>query len=406
MTASDSPRTGLALPVLLATLAALGPFSIDTYLPSFPEIASHLQATPVQVQQTLTFYLFAFAMMTLWHGALSDRFGRRRVILIGVGIFALASLGAACANTIEMLWAMRALQGMSSGAGMVVGRALVRDLYSGPAAQRLMAHIAIMFALAPAIAPMVGGWLQVWAGWRAVFVFLTLASVLLWLACWRLLPETLAVEKRQSLQPALLLRAYRQVAASPVFVTASLTISFGFGGLFIYVLSAPVFLLHHLGLHEDQFIWMFGPAMAGMMCGSWLSGRKAGIWTTGQTLRRALSIMGLAALLNLAVSAFLPPGLPQSLLPLPFYSLGMALAMPVMTLIALDLFPERRGLAASCQSFIQMSFNALLAGLVVPLLWSAPLKLATGMNVLLLGSASCATFVLYRQRLAFLAKHS
>lgn len=383
MTASDSPQPGLALPILLAALSALGPFSIDTYLPSFPEIGHSLNASTLQVQQTLTFYLFAFSVMTLWHGAFSDRFGRRKVILTGVGIFALASVGAAMASSIEQLWVMRAIQGISAGAGMVVGRALVRDLYSGPAAQRLMSQIAIMFAVAPAIAPVIGGWLHLWWGWRAVFVFLALASAALWLACWLLLPETLAPEKRQSLQPSALLKAYREVLSSPVFVAACLTVACCFGGLFIYVLSAPVFLLQHLGLKEDQFFWMFGPAMAGMMTGSWLSGKTAEVWTRTQTLRYALSLMLCAALLNLAISQLLPPGLPWSLLPLPLYSLGMALVIPSMTLLALDLYPVRRGLAASCQSFIQMAFNSLLAGMIVPLLWGSPKTLALGMCLML-----------------------
>ena len=198
-----SPR-GIA--ILLAALAALGPFSIDTYLPSFPEIGEALGATPLQVQQTLTAYLLPFAIMTLWHGAISDALGRRRVILVALGLFALASAACVFATRIEHLWILRALQGMTAGAGIVIGRAIVRDLFDGAPAQRLMANITMMFALAPAIAPMIGGWLQALFGWRSVFGLLVLMTFALWLACLRLLPETLPAARRQPLHAAYLWR--------------------------------------------------------------------------------------------------------------------------------------------------------------------------------------------------------
>ncbi|HET7776352.1 MAG TPA: MFS transporter, partial [Azospira sp.] len=119
------------LAILLATLSALGPFSIDTYLPAFPEMGQSLGATPLQVQQTLTAYLLPFAVMTLWHGALSDALGRRRVILAALALFGLASLGCTLATSIEQLWLFRALQGITAGAGIVVGRAVVRDVFQG-----------------------------------------------------------------------------------------------------------------------------------------------------------------------------------------------------------------------------------------------------------------------------------
>jgi DHA1 family bicyclomycin/chloramphenicol resistance-like MFS transporter len=155
--------------IILALLASVGPFSIDTYLPSFNDIARSLGATSVEVQQTLTAYLVPFALMTLWHGAISDAVGRRRVILVALALFGLASFGCVFAQRIEHLWVLRALQGMTAGAGIVVCRAIVRDLYEGSAARRLIAQVTMMFALAPAIAPVLGGWLQAWFGWRRHF---------------------------------------------------------------------------------------------------------------------------------------------------------------------------------------------------------------------------------------------
>ena len=326
MTLHAAPQRGLAL--LLAALSAIGPFAIDTYLPSFPDIAARLQATPLEVQQTLSAYLFAFAAMTLWHGAIADRFGRRRVILIALGLFALASLGCAFATSIGQLWFWRGLQGVTAGAGIIISRAIVRDLYDGAPAQRLMANISMMFALAPALAPLIGGWLQATWGWRSVFGFLVVASGLLLLLCAYQLQETLPPEKRQSLRPAYLLGAYRKIFSSPPFLFACAALSLNFNGFFLYVLSAPVFLMRHLNLPETAFLWLFGPGMLGLICGSWLAGRLAGRVSAGKAVYYGHLVMGAAALLNLLLSGILPPGLPWSILPIALYTCGMALAMP------------------------------------------------------------------------------
>ena len=391
----DATRPTLGFALLLASLAALGSFSIDTYLPSFHEIGVNLKATPAEVQQTLSAYLLAFAAMTLWHGALSDRFGRRRVVLIALALFGAASAGCAFATSIEQLWLWRALQGVTAGTGIVVTRAIVRDRFDGAEAQRLISHVTMMFALAPAIAPVIGGWLQTWLGWRAVFAFLVLASLALWIACWKFLPETLPPEKRQSLHPAYLGRAYWGVLTAPRFLLACGALSLNFSGFFIYVLSAPVFLMTHLGVSETGFLWLFGPAMGGLMLGSWLAGRRAGKHLPAATIKLGYGVMAGAALLNLGISLALAPGLPWSVVPLFFYTLGMSLAMPNLTLFALDPFPEKRGMAASCQTFLQSGFNSLLAGLIAPLVWGSTLSLAAAMAGFLVLGSLCA--LLYRR---------
>jgi len=368
---------GLAL--LLASLSALGPFSIDAYLPSFHDIADRLGASQLEVQQTLSVFLLAFAVMTLWHGAIADRFGRRRVILVALGLFALASAGCALATSIGQLWFWRAMQGITAGAGIVVSRAIVRDLFDGAAAQRLMARITMMFALAPAIAPVIGGWLQTYFGWRSVFAFLVLSTAALGLACWKLLPETLPPDRRQSLRPAYLGRTYWQVMTSPAFLFACAALSLNFAGFFIYVLSAPVFLMHHLGVPETGFLWLFGPSMCGLISGSWLSGRLAGRLSLSRSIALGYLVMGTAALANLLLNATLPPALPWNVLPIFVYTTGMALTTPCLTILALDPFPAQRGLAASCQTFFQSGFNSLAAALIAPALWGSTLSLALGM---------------------------
>src|SRR6187455_1292907 len=186
-----------ALAILLACLGMLGPFSIDTYLPAFTGIAKAIGASPVEMQQTLSAYLFGFAIMNLFHGALSDSLGRRPVVLAGLAVFTLASAGCALSNHISALVFFRALQGMSAGAGIVVSRAVIRDMFPPADAQRVMSQVTIFFGVAPAIAPMVGGFLFVHVGWPSIFWFLTGVGVLLLLANHRLLPETLHTSQRQ-----------------------------------------------------------------------------------------------------------------------------------------------------------------------------------------------------------------
>ncbi|MBS0335624.1 MAG: multidrug effflux MFS transporter, partial [Proteobacteria bacterium] len=242
------PVSSRRLSALLAGLSMFGPFSIDTYLPAFPAMGASLAATPVQVQQTLTAFMLPFAFMMLWHGALSDAFGRRRVILGGLAVYTLASLFCAFATSIEALWIGRAVQGLSCGVGMVVSRAIVRDLFGGAEAQRMMSRISIMFAIAPAIAPVLGGAIHAYFGWHGIFAFMAIFGVSLWLAALFWLPETLPPGKRQSLHPVPLWHAYVSVFSHGEFMRLSAALAFNFNAMFLYVLSAPVFLIQHLGV--------------------------------------------------------------------------------------------------------------------------------------------------------------
>jgi DHA1 family bicyclomycin/chloramphenicol resistance-like MFS transporter len=364
--------------VLLAGLSALGPFSIDTYLPAFPAMEAELATSRLAVQQTLAAYMATFAFMTLWHGALSDSLGRRRVILAGMAVYALASLVCAAAPAIEWLWLGRGLQGLSAGAGMVVARAVIRDLFEGPQAQRLMSRVMTLFAVAPAVAPMVGGAILPLFGWRAIFVFLAAYGLVLGVAVLRLLPETLPVERRHPLHPRALARGFHGVFTHGGFVLLALAMACIFNGFFIYVLGAPKFVLEHLHLSEQGFIWLFGPTVVGMMLGSTLSGRVAGRWSPRRAILTGFAVMLTAITANLAYHAGHPGAVPWSVLPIGLYNFGMALATPSLTLMALDLVPQRRGMAASCQSFLQVGLNSVTASLIVPLLWDTPLTLALG----------------------------
>ncbi|HEX8680059.1 MAG TPA: multidrug effflux MFS transporter, partial [Chthoniobacterales bacterium] len=378
-----------SLPLLIATLSMIGPFAIDTYLPSFPEMETSLRATALQVQQSLTAYLIPFAVMSLWHGSISDALGRRRVVLVALVFLAITSVGCALAPSIETLWIFRALQGTAAGAGFVVGRAVVRDVYEGHVAQRVMATVTMIFTVAPAIAPVLGGWLHEWFGWRSVFYFLALFSAVLGVWCAVSLPETLHPERRQPLNPAFLARSYVRTLTDGRFLASALAAALNFAAVFLYISSAPVFLMRHLGLHETQFYWLFIPIPAGMMIGAAFSGQLAGRVTPARTVIYGYGGMVLAALLNVAFHTVRPAVLPWSVAPLFVYTIGMALAMPSLVLFGLDIFPAQKGLASSCQTFLMSSINALTAGVLAPLASATPLRLATISAALTLTGVLC-----------------
>jgi DHA1 family bicyclomycin/chloramphenicol resistance-like MFS transporter len=367
-----------ALATILAALSMLGPFSIDAYLPAFPNIQSSLHATPLQVQQSLTFYMLSFAGMVLWHGAISDAFGRRNVILVSLVTFSIGTLGCASAHTVEYLWVFRIMQGMSSGAGVVVGRAIIRDLYADAAAARLLSLVTMIFSIAPAIAPILGGWIVTLFDWRAIFLALLVYSVVLFLYCYRRLPETLPPDKRQPFNPQYLARNYGEILRSPLFHLKSGVVALNFGGLFLYVSAAPVFLPQHLHLGPDQFGWLFIPSVGGIFLGALAANRVAGKMTFSRQIGIGFCFLLSASTFNILYHFWLPPALPWSVAPMLFYTFGMAFVAPAATLLALDLFPHIRGTVASCQSFAVTLMGAVVAGVISPFLSHSALWLAAG----------------------------
>ena len=386
-----------SLPLLIAALSMIGPFAIDTYLPSFREMETSLRATPLEIQQSLTAYLIPFALMSLWHGSISDALGRRRVVLVALAMLAITSVGCAFAPSIHVLWLFRALQGIASGAGLVVGRAVVRDVYEGHTAQRVMANVTMIFTVAPAIAPVLGGWLHEWFGWRSVFYFLALFSLAVGVWCAIGLPETLHPERRQPLNPGYLARAYLRTLTHVGFLAAAFAGALNFTAIFLYISSAPVFLMRHLGLHETQFYWLFLPVPAGMMLGAALSGRSAGRITSKRTVMLGYAGMIFAALANVGFHALHRAQLPWSVAPLFVYTVGMALAMPSLVLFGLDIFPAHKGLAASCQTFLMTGINAITAGVLSPFANASPLRLAITSAVLTAGGLLCALLFFARK---------
>jgi DHA1 family bicyclomycin/chloramphenicol resistance-like MFS transporter len=368
------PRWTLAL--LLACLGMLGPFAVDTYLPAFDGIARSLGATPIEMQQTLSAYLLGFAVMNLFHGALADSFGRRPVVLWGLALFTLASVGCALAPSIGWLIFFRALQGVSAGAGIVISRAIIRDMFAPADAQRVMSQVTIYFGVAPAVAPMIGGVLFVYGDWHSIFWLLAAIGAVLWVVNWRRLPETLYAEHVQPFELRHLLRGYWQLGGDPRFLALALASGIPFNGMFLYVLSAPAWLGGHLKLAPTEFFWFFSLSIGGIMAGAWLSGRRAGRISQRKQIRRGFEVMVGATALNLLFSATLEPHWAWALPPVALFSFGWAMMVPVVTLAVLDLVPERRGMASSLQAFVGGVANGLVAGVLAPLVMHSTLALA------------------------------
>ncbi len=375
----EVPARTWALAFLLAALAMLGPLSVDAYLPAFPAIGQEFNAPQLAVQQTLSVYLFTYAIMMLWHGAVADALGRRPVVLVGLGLFAIATLGCAIAGNIETLWLFRALQGVCAGTGVVVGRAVIRDRFHGAEAQRLMAKITLVFGIAPAVAPVLGGVLLNTMGWRSIFwtMLVLVTALLIW--SWRSFPETLPVHARQSLAPSKLWHNYKTVLRHPEFLLLASIPALNFAAFFVYIASAPIFLIELLGVSTYGFAWLFLPMILGVMLGAYISGRVAGRLSPSRTVRLGYVLMFSGIAFDLAVAWFVVPGVPWHVLPIMLFTMGSAVTAPSVMLLLLDLFPAMRGMASSLQGFFHFALAAINAGSIAPLLAHSLKALALGM---------------------------
>jgi DHA1 family bicyclomycin/chloramphenicol resistance-like MFS transporter len=364
------PAVPLGLAALLALLSMISPFSIDTFFPSFRAMQAEFAISDLTIQQTLTAYMLPYAVMSLVHGPLSDALGRRVIVLWGLSLYALASLACMFAPTFGALLAFRAVQGMTAGTGLTVGRAIVRDLYDGPEAQRLMNAVTMIFSVAPAIAPVFGGWVHVAFGWRAVFGFLFLLGFAVVLASWLRLPETLPPQRRAPLGIGPLARTTGRILATREFLVLAVGGGLNFGAVLLYVGAAPAIVLDNWGLAETQFHWLFVPIIGGFAIGAIISGRMAGRVPQQRQVHGGFAITivssGIAALLHGLLPS--PPPVALQMLLLTTGSLGIQLVFPVLALRILDMFPATRGAAASVQTFVQLVVASTMIGLVVPAL--------------------------------------
>lgn len=354
----------LPLAVLITALVALGPLSTDFYLPALPAIGEAMGADVANTQLTLSVFLFGFAAGQLAYGPLSDRFGRRPVLLFGVVLYALASVACTLATSIEALIAARFLQALGACAGPVLGRAIVRDVYGPHDAARMLSYIGTAMALAPLLGPVLGGWLTVWSGWRATFVFLTGYSLLLVLGLCFVLRETNAHRDAAATSPARMWHNFLTLLRDRRYRGVLLCNALAYSGLFAFISASPFVFINMFGFSPQQMGLAFGAMVSGYMCGSTASGRLSRRFGPERLLHRGavLSVVAGAAMLALALAGVHHPL--AVMVPMWFSAAAIGLTMPNAAAIGLANYPHMAGSAASLMGFSQMGLAAL-AGIFV-----------------------------------------
>lgn len=367
---------GLGLVVMLALLSMIGPFTIDTIFPGFGAISDEFDVSDPAMQQVISIYMLSLAVMSLLHGPLSDAIGRKPVIIGSCLGYAVTAVGCALAPSYAMLLVMRVAQGLFAGAGTIVGRAIIRDLFETAAAQRLLSQVAMVFGIAPAVAPIVGG-LLVPYGWRSIFWFLAVLGGVLALAGLLGLPESLPPSDRQPLRLRTVLTGvaerFRDVHTTVLAVATGLN----FGTMFVYIASAPAFVEGVLGKGEQDYWVLFVPLIGGMVVGSAVAGAVASRIRPGRLATLGLAITLTAGLVNVGYVLLVDQvRLPYAVMGTSVSSFGIALTFPVMILAILDRAPHARGAAASVQAFTQLLLSAVITSGLSPLVSDSAIGLA------------------------------
>ncbi|MGH6994412.1 MAG: multidrug effflux MFS transporter [Stellaceae bacterium] len=379
-----------ALTALLAGLSAVGPLTTDMYLPSLPDIAQRLDTSTAQVQLTISAYLIGFALGQIVYGPVSDRHGRKPVLLGAIALYCAASLACALSTSIHVLIAARALQALGGSGGIVLARAMVRDLYAGNRAGRELSLIGAVMALAPVLAPIAGGALQTLLGWRSVFFTLVAAGLVGAVVVWWLMPETLAQRTAEPVSPSSIAKSYAAVGRNAAYRAYLGLATASYAGLFAWISGAAFVLQELYGLSPFAFGFAFALGSVGYMTGSALSARLAhrlgidGIIGIGAALCTAGGLGMIAAVaLGFTTAASL-------VLPVAVYLAGLGMVLPHSLAGALTPFPQRAGAASSLLGFIQQSVAALCGAIVGILLGQNAWPLAAGVAI-----AGCMTLALW-----------
>lgn len=366
------------LTALLAGLSAIGPLTTDMYLPSLPDIANNLGAATAEVQLTISAYLIGFAAGQIVYGPVSDRLGRKPVLIGALALYGVASLICAMSTSIHMLIAARSLQAVGGCGGIVLARAIVRDLYSGARAGRELSLIAAVMALAPVLAPIAGGGLQSGFGWRVIFLVLALAALTGVLIVWLLLPETLRARAAEPVSILSIARSYGLVARNRAYLAYLALATASYAGLFAWISGASFVLQGLFGLSPFVFGFAFAGGSLGYMVGSSVSARLThrlgldGVIGVGSVLT-AIGGIGM-----MVAVAFETRSAGTLVLLMAVYLAGMGMVLPQSLAGALTPFPERAGAASSFLGFVQQSAAALLGATVGMFLGETAWPLAAG----------------------------
>lgn len=380
----------VVVPIVLACLSMVGPFSIDTPFPAFPEMGRDLDVGTEHLQLVVSVYLAAFAAMSVLHGPLSDALGRRPVMLVSLAVYGLASVGCAVAPDLATLLVFRALQGLSAGGATIVSRTVIRDVFDGAMAQKLMSRVSVIFGIAPAIGPIIGGWLLQVGDWPLIFVFHAGLGALLALLVVAVLPETHPAERRVPLRLGEVVGGLWRVGRRASFQRLAWSTALIFGAQFLYIGGASIFVVDVLGQGELDFWKLFVPMIGAMMVGSWICGRAAGRITARRLVSIGCSLAFAGGVLAVIIAATpLATDLPWAVVGLSGIALGNGMTYPTLQLLMLDEFPERRGAVMSLSSFLALLLNAITAVAVVPVVGESALGFAVTALVLVGAGQLC-----------------
>lgn len=386
--------TGVPVTVLLIALVGLGPISTDLYLPSLPSMTRALGVPVGEVQLTLSVFLVGFAAAQLLYGPLSDRFGRRPILLIGLAIYVAASLACALATSIDVLIAARFVQALGGCAGPVLCRAVVRDVHGREGAARVMAYLSSAVALAPALGPIVGGFLEVWSGWRANLVALAVYGTAGLAAASLILPETNRAPDPSAVRPQRMLINYAGLLSRRVYLGYVLCCTFAYSAIFSFISGSSFVLVDRIGLRPDQYGFCFAAVAGGYMGGALTAGRLTRRLGIDRLIRlgSAVAACGGATLFAIGWSGVAPHGIAGAVAivaPMMLCIAGIGLVLPNAMAGAIGPFPQMAGAASALLGFTQMTIAAMV-GIAIGHLHDGserPMTGAIGIVTLLIGAA-------------------
>lgn len=378
----DSLTTGrgraLSL-IILGALTTFGPMAIDLYLPAFPDVAADLGVSVFTVPLTLTAAMLGLGLGQLFYGPLSDRYGRKRPLLAGLALFTLASLACAVAPTFETLLLMRFLQSLGGSAGVVIARAIVRDLYQGRALAQALSIVVMVFALAPVLAPTLGAGLLQWGSWRWLFVFLALFG-LLCIAAAVALPETLTESARNDHGFGESLRVYGRLARDRRFLPPALLAGTTYVVLFAYISTSPAVMLDYFGLSEFEFGLLFGLLSLAFAAGAQVNSRLLKSFTIPQLIVTFVAIQLMAAVV-LLISALSGPNLLVVSISIGVAMMTIGVVSANATALCLDPFPSAAGSAAALLGVTGMGVGAVVSSSLVAIHLPVVTELGTAMVI-------------------------
>lgn len=367
---------------LLAAMVALGPLSVDMYIPAMPNMMVALDTTISSMHLTMSAYLTGFAVFHLVCGPLADRYGRKPILLLGTAVFVIGCLGCAVSTTIDQLLMFRLLQGIGACVGPTLARTVTRDVFGPTRAARALSLIAMLMALAPAVAPMLGGLMLLVLPWNSIFVFLAVYGAVMIVLIQRLLAESLP--QRQSLHPLVIARNYRELVMDPFYLSVTVASGLVYAGLIAYLSSSSFVYIEMLGVPVEYFGLVFLTAVAGYMTGSGISARLAGRFDSEQVMLLGSALALFACVLILSAAYIWPRSVLALMLPMMFYSTGLGLVLPHAMAIALRPFPHIAGTASALLGFVQMSLSAVASALTGVFLKDSPMPMLWAMLVICL----------------------